>query len=808
MKPISKLVFYAIIAMISTLLVGCSGKGLYSNVSGGSNSSSTSGSGSGGGAGPFTIGGTVVGLVGTGMDLQDNNGDDLTIQANGPFTFKTSVTGAYSVTVKTQPSGPTQNCTVTNASGTATTNITNIQVNCGSTGLTLGGSVSDLIGSGLTLQNNGGSNFAIAGTGNVVFTFPTAITAGTAYAVTISTQPSNPSQTCNVSNGSGTVSGNVTNIQITCSQPSFTIGGSVVGLVEGTGDTMELQDNAGDDLFVTGDTTFTFPTQVTYGGIFNVNVFNPPSSQNLPCNEFYYTGIALTNVTSVVVDCQHNDWGFQSYYVATTESSNNYAAITTPLYPFGVLAPANLGFPGGRDFAASWTDNQGRKWLFGGEGYPYPSPYAKQLPGLLNDLWVYDGTWVPANLPTFINLSGNYQVNPAPMEVVFGNGVYGTLNVASPLVNTPGARWGSSTWTDSAGNLWMFGGQGINALGGEVLLNDVWEWIPGNPPSPNPIGTAVNAGTYSGQWIWRGGTDGTTPALLNGSYGSMGVPSTLNLPGGRWAAATSVDSTGANVWLFGGQGYDATGNLGILGDLWKYNIASGQWTWVAGPNTASPNGVYGTQGMAAVNNAPGGRQAAVLWVDASGNVWLYGGFGFDSAGTGAPQGAILNDLWEFSGGEWAWVSGNHLANQTGTYGTQATSNLSTGAAGNVPGSRWGARGWTDASSNLWFFGGWGYGSTATDPTGFLDDTWEYQHSTGQWIWWKGTTGVNQASQYISALGAGLPFVKYQAGARRGAALWPPDAFGYVWVFGGEGYDFNSGNPPGYLDDLWNYLPFP
>ena len=80
-------------------------------------------------------------------------------------------------------------------------------------------------------------------------------------------------------NGSGTVTSNVNNVEVICTQPGFKISGSVVGLVEAPGDTLELQDNAGDDLFVTGDTTFTFPTQVTNGGIYNVQMFLPPSSQ-------------------------------------------------------------------------------------------------------------------------------------------------------------------------------------------------------------------------------------------------------------------------------------------------------------------------------------------------------------------------------------------------------------------------------------------------------------------------------------------------------------------------------------------------
>ena len=131
-----------------------------------------------------------------------------------------------------------------------------------------------------------------------------------------------------------------------------------------------------------------------------------------------------------------------------------------------------------------------------------------------------------------------------------------------------------------------------------------------------------------------------------------------------------------------------------------------------------------------------------------------------------------------------------------------------------PPSRWGAVGWSDANSNLWLYGGWGYGSSTTDPTGFLDDIWEYQHSSGQWIWWKGISNANQntvfATQSIPfALGAF--YVNNVVGGRRGAAMWPPaplDPFGFVTVFGGEGYDASQGSPPGYLNDSWTYLPFP
>jgi galactose oxidase-like protein len=333
------------------------------------------------------------------------------------------------------------------------------------------------------------------------------------------------------------------------------------------------------------------------------------------------------------------------------------------------------------------------------------------------------------------------------------------------------------------------------------LLNDVWKCTPGLSVD------ATGAGTSSCPWTFVGGS---TAGDTTGVYGTQGAPG--GVPGGRWAAATTMDAAG-HFWLFGGQGVDSAGTIGLLNDLWEYNPAANQWTWI-GPATsivANQNGSYGTEGTGTGTTAPGGRQAGVLWADTSGNIWLFGGFGLDSAGTGnagpPPAGAILNDLWEFNitTKQWTWISGSNLANQTGTFGAQATGNLSTGAAADVPGSRWGAIGWSDAKSNLWFFGGWGYGTSTTDPTGFLNDIWEYQQSSGQWIWWKGISNANQNGQYLSN---GIPFVNNVVGARRGAAIWVPDALGYVTVFGGEGYDSSQGAPPGYLDDLWTYLPFP
>jgi 6-phosphogluconolactonase (cycloisomerase 2 family) len=170
-------------------------------------------------AGTFTIGGTITGLTGTGLVLQDNGGDNLTVAANATtFTFATPLaTGAaYNVTVLTQPTGPALSCTVTNGSGTvASSNITTVTVACKTapSGFTVGGTISGLTASGLVLQNNAGDNLTVAAN-STTFTFATALAANAAYAVTVLTQPTG--ETCTVTSGSGTVTANVTNVAVFC----------------------------------------------------------------------------------------------------------------------------------------------------------------------------------------------------------------------------------------------------------------------------------------------------------------------------------------------------------------------------------------------------------------------------------------------------------------------------------------------------------------------------------------------------------------------------------------------------------------
>jgi hypothetical protein len=88
----------------------------------------------------YTVGGMVSGLVGSGLVLQINGSAGSPVSAAGAFTFPDDLSSgaAYSVTVAMQPLTPTQNCVVTNGTGTVSVaNVTDVEVDCAPAQLTL-----------------------------------------------------------------------------------------------------------------------------------------------------------------------------------------------------------------------------------------------------------------------------------------------------------------------------------------------------------------------------------------------------------------------------------------------------------------------------------------------------------------------------------------------------------------------------------------------------------------------------------------------------------------------------------------------
>ncbi len=433
----------------------------------------------------------------------------------------------------------------------------------------------------------------------------------------------------------------------------------------------------------------------------------------------------------------------------------------------GVPSASNL--PAGRSGAVSWIDNSGNVWLFGGG---ITDPLGTK--GAQNDLWEYspaakEWTWV----------SGS---STSPGNRI---GVYGTQGTAGSA-NTPGGRSDAVSWIDASGNLWLFGGSGFDSTGQAGVLNDLWKFSPS-----------------TSQWTWVAGSN-----TVNGHavYGTLGVAASANHPGARERAVSWTDTSG-NFWLFGGDGSDASGSTGSFNDLWEFSPSTSQWTLASGGATLNAAGVYGSAGVAAAGNLPGGRVNAVSWTDHNGNLWLFGGLGYDATGSEYD----LNDLWEFnpSSKEWTWVNGSSAVSNAapgalclaGVFGAEGTA-----AAANVPGGRNDAVSWTDASGHLWLFGG--LGCDASGTAGSLNDLWEFDAASKTWTWQSGSNSVGpsqggtggQPGTYGTQ---GTPAAGNTPGGRSGAVSWI-DPNGALWLFGGVGHDVTGAY--GNLNDLWNYTP--
>ncbi|NVB80760.1 MAG: DUF1565 domain-containing protein [Kofleriaceae bacterium] len=165
----------------------------------------------------------------------------------------------------------------------------------------IGGTVTGLAGTGLTLANNGGDPVAI--TENGPFVFPARVAPGSAYAVTVIGQPANPVQACTIVNGSGIAAIDVSSIEVRCETDRYTLGGTVTGL---EGDGLILRNNGGDDLEVTASGAFTFAMTVAHGDAYDVTAFAHPMNPWQTCAVSNGTGIATAHVDTVSVACTTN----------------------------------------------------------------------------------------------------------------------------------------------------------------------------------------------------------------------------------------------------------------------------------------------------------------------------------------------------------------------------------------------------------------------------------------------------------------------------------------------------------------------
>jgi N-acetylneuraminic acid mutarotase len=527
----------------------------------------------------------------------------------------------------------------------------------------VGGTLSGLNGT-IVLQNNGGDTLTLAANGD--FAFPTTLAPGSAFAVTIETQPND--QTCSITSGnaSGTLTESETSIEVHCVSNSAVTG-------------QWMWRGGSDSVGATG----------IYGSLGTSAATNTPGARRRASTwtdangNFWLFGGDGTAATAGITGMLDDVW---EYVPPASGAQNNAPGVWTWVAgSSGVGAAASYGTlgtaaasddPGAREGAASWRDSGGNLWLFGGDSLSGSS--SEQF----NDVWKF-------------NVSSAQWVWEAGPSAANNPGSYGAQGVAASG-NLPPARTDAITWTDSSGVFWLFGGAQLHANGSiAAVFNDLWSFNP-----------------QTLLWTWVGGSNGPDS---QGAYGTLGIAAGGNLPPARMSGSAWVDASG-NFWLFGGLGLSGSNISQQYGDLWEYEPGSQMWAWVGGSNLPDASGVYGTEGTGAASTVPGARSAAVAWTDSAGNFWMSGGYGYDA------QRSVgnLNDLWEYnlSTSIWTWMSGSPSAAAIGNYG-----DLNTSASSNVPGARQQASGWVDTQGNLWLFGGFGLDALGNQQD--LNDLWSY-----------------------------------------------------------------------------------
>jgi hypothetical protein len=154
----------------------------------------------------------------------------------------------------------------------------------------VGGTVAGLSGT-VVLKNTDGSTVSVPANGAFNFT----VADGAQYSITVSQQPA--TQTCTVQNGSGVVAGaNVTNISVTCVTTSYSVGGTVSGLVG----TVVLKNTNGSTVSLSANGVFNFT--VANGAQYTITVSQQPATQT--CTVQNGNGVvAGANVTNISVTC-------------------------------------------------------------------------------------------------------------------------------------------------------------------------------------------------------------------------------------------------------------------------------------------------------------------------------------------------------------------------------------------------------------------------------------------------------------------------------------------------------------------------
>ena len=479
-------------------------------------------------ASTFTISGSVSGLNGSGLVLQNNGADNLAISANGAFSFVTALNDSvdYLVTTQSQPTGPAQTCTVSNGSGTlAGADITNVAVNCVNNPpagtFTISGTVSGLNGSGLVLQNNGTDNRAISVDG--AFSFATALNDGDLYTISVQNQPTSPAQHCIIANANGKLaSANISDVQVSCVNIIATRAGIIetnlfagsktmeiaVGDVNGDGkpDVVTANDGQVNEVWFNDGDRFVNSGQA----------LNTSGNPDIPSQTF---SIALGDLDGDGdLDIFSGDTSFHSIWINDGSGFFTNAGYGTDLIAGGWdLSVGDIDNDGdldfvSADFGANKVFKNNGSGVFGSQslgtsdtvavaladvnGDTFLDIVAGNTNGQPNIIWINDGTGTFTDSGQTLGTGETSSVAVADidgdgdLDIVFGNGD----NVTNEA-NTVWTNNGSGVFTDTT-----------QALGNEatysVALGDIdgdgdADLVVGNYSEPNTVWTNDGGGVFT-----------------------------------------------------------------------------------------------------------------------------------------------------------------------------------------------------------------------------------------------------------------------------------------------------------------------
>jgi uncharacterized repeat protein (TIGR03803 family) len=461
---------------------------------------------------------------------------------------------------------------------------------------TLGGTVTGLPADGLVLAN--GSALLVVASGATTFTFPSAIGAGTPFAVSVSSAPTG--LTCSVANGAGTMgSSNITAVHVTCSDRAYSLGGTISGL---TGAGLVLANGTDSVSIAPGATTFALPSPVAFSSGYAVTVAAQPAGQ----------GCLITNgsnvmpaasVSDIQVACGPPETVLYSFPGGADGANPDAGLVEGVDGNFYGTTPGGGTNNNGTVFKITPGGTQTVLYRFAGAPTDGTSPYQSNL--ILASDGNFYGTTTQGG--AYGNQGTVFKITPSGTETVlwsFGNGNDGANPNVGLIQASDGNFYGTTAFGGANGAGTIFR---ITPAGAETVL---WSFTFSSNDGSYPYAgvTQGQDGNFYGV-AGSGGANGTgvfyklTPSgteTILWSFGSTPIAASPN-------AGIIQDSDGTFYGTTAGGGLYGAGTVyrmtpsGLETTLWSF----GNGTDGSGPNVgltlAKDGNFYGIAGGGGVN---------------------------------------------------------------------------------------------------------------------------------------------------------------------------------------------------------------